>query len=181
MLKSLFILLVLLLLHGCTSYKKLPLFPDQFDSEQTLKVWEKLLLSKEEFPQESSTADVLHHSFLDHYKKSNPGFVNLDLFKKARKKHPLTHLKRWYHALFYFKESAVTYMVMQFPDVDSAKSYLPRLRSKKPHKAVKILRIGSIVVTFYGLDSRQKLLDNNRTRPCVNWIYEQSDTIMERL
>lgn len=160
--------LIFLLFYGCESPNRLLNFPQEFDTKSTLKQWNMLLLSEEDFPKESVQNHRYHINVMKPYMQSNPGFISLKKFTLQHPDHPLSNLRHWYYAYFYSGGIIWHYMVMEFPSSTQAQHYLNRLRSPV-EMAEKLYRVGSILFFYKFTDLHDKLLPKLKATEGLEW------------
>lgn len=150
-LKHLFSLLLMsiLSLGGCQSYSNVEPYPNEFDTPNTLSVWNKLIPTQEEYPTGYKLNSPRYTPELQKQLQGNPSFVDPHTVIRF-KHHPLKKVKHWYIQYFYGPD-VILYSVIEFKDAKAAKAYLPRLRVTTPKAHFKLYRVGQFVLLFKAL------------------------------
>lgn len=172
-------LLIVTLFTSCTN--KMHVYGQNPSDSKHPKAWQALLLLPDERYPKSSVKHYVQPAFMSAYLKTNPGFIQFDLFNKAHKGHTLSQLSLWYSASFFYNQKIIHYMVMEFPTPVLAKAYVKRLLVKNKKGLQRILRFENILFSFTLSDFNNNILNRDDYPDIKAWIDEKIKTMTEQL
>jgi hypothetical protein len=166
---------------ACSRPDKMAFYKQDATLSKYPQAWQHLLLLPDEYLPDAVIKHFQHPPFLDTFQNSNPGFIDLNLFRQKHPNHELGKLKLWYSASFFHKPYITHYMIMEFSSNKEAKSYVKHLKSKDPKKFIRILRFKTILFSFAIRNFKEELVNKKEALQSEAWVETMIQRIMEEL